>query len=164
VLGQEATFGQRCYIQRSIMERTMKLWQKQGFAVAVILIPMVSAGLTRHPIWALYWIFGICCVGLAVGIGMAFFRLIDNVSGKNRLGEARVIAKRIIPAHKEMQGKFLVNVPEQEVLDLSVDGQSVTYVAAPWLMERSLIDAVIPVQYVAGRWSKKITIKKYMYL
>jgi uncharacterized membrane protein YfcA len=51
----------------------MAPWTTRVFAVLVILITLVpglAIRMMNHPIWALYWILGVCIVGLAVGVAL----------------------------------------------------------------------------------------------
>jgi hypothetical protein len=43
---------------------------KRVFVMLAVLSPVVAVGLAKHPMWVLYWIFGVCSAGLAVGVVM----------------------------------------------------------------------------------------------
>ncbi|MGF6761447.1 hypothetical protein P3T24_001760 [Paraburkholderia sp. GAS33] len=101
-------------------------------------------------------------------IGSLIFLIVNYAGVKVQTAEAKVLAKRIVPAHWEWQGRgrftTYAYVAEYEILDLNVNGQDMTYRPTPWIMERTIANTTEPVQFVAGRLNGKVQIKKFKYL
>jgi hypothetical protein len=94
---------------------------------------------------------------------------IANLGGvKTQTGRATVIAKRTVPAHWEWQsrGRFLTRafVAEYEILDLNINGRTITYRPIPWIMDRTTANTTEPVQFKAARFNSKVQIIKFKYL
>jgi hypothetical protein len=89
----------------------------------------------------------VAMVYLALGIALLrfIFWVANYAAVKPVNGVATVIKRRIIGAHKEWQGRYIVIVPESKVLDLSVHGQNVTFIPAEWIYERSIEEEEVPV-------------------
>ena len=83
---------------------------------------------------------------------------------KRSVGTATVVAKRTISAHRELQGRFPVNVPEQYVVDLDVKGQKVTYTPPKWTFDETVAAANEPVEYLVGRIDGAVRITRFKHL
>ncbi|WP_343674280.1 hypothetical protein [Paraburkholderia heleia] len=101
-------------------------------------------------------------------ISKALFEIANFAGVKARTGMATVVAKRIVPGHWGWQsrGRFLTYayVPEYEILDLIVNGRTMTYRPIPWIMERTTANTTEPVQFKAARFNSKVQIIKFKYL
>ena len=110
--------------------------------------------------------FAILIVYAALGIIMLriLFNIANYISVGGVDGVATVLSKRIVAAHREWHGKFVVNVPECKVLDLSVCGKSVTFALAEWIYERISENTSVPITYRKGRLNGKVIIDRVLYL
>ncbi|HGL4260404.1 hypothetical protein [Burkholderia dolosa] len=101
-------------------------------------------------------------------IAKTLFDIANFAGVKTQTGTAKIVEKRIVPAHWEWQsrGGYLTRayVKEYEVLDLVIAGQKIAYRPIPWIMERTAANTTEPVQFKAGRFNSKIEIKKFKYL
>ncbi|TCK84275.1 hypothetical protein B0G74_9102 [Paraburkholderia sp. BL9I2N2] len=101
-------------------------------------------------------------------IAKALFEIANFAGVKAQTGSAAVIAKRAVPAHWEWQsrGRFLtrIYVKEYEILDLIINGRTMTYRPIPWIMERTTSNTTEPVQFKAARFNNKVQIIKFKYL
>lgn len=101
-------------------------------------------------------------------ITKALFEIANFAGVRAQTGMATVVAKRTVPAHWEWQsrGRFLTYtyVTEYEILDLIVNGRTMTYRPIPWIMERTTANTTEPVQFKAARFNGKVQIMKFKYL
>jgi len=96
------------------------------------------------------------------------FRILFNIANYVAVGRAEgvatVLSKRTIAAHREWQGKFIVNVPEQKVLNLMINDQNVPFAPAEWIYDRSNKNSLIHVIFRKGRLNGKIIVDRVVYL
>ncbi|RKE24338.1 hypothetical protein B0G76_8220 [Paraburkholderia sp. BL23I1N1] len=101
-------------------------------------------------------------------IAKGLFEIVNFAGVKTQTGIAKVLAKRIVPAHWEWQtrGRYLtrVYVEEYEILDLVINGRKMAYRPIPWIMERTTGNTTEPVQFKAARFNSKVQITKFKYL
>ena len=110
-----------------------------GIVVALVYIAIVAALLRL-----------LFCIGNYISV-----KPIDDV--------AVIVRKRTVAAHKEWQGRYMVNVPESKVLDLVVRGKKVTFIPPEWIYQRAAKDAFLPVRFRKGRLNGRIIVDRVMY-
>lgn len=127
---------------------------------AFVLLPM---NLMHRGTWG-----GILGIGLlAIYAILAFivlkvvYRMVNCWHVERRVGTAVVVAKRTISAHRELQGRFSVNVPEQYVVDLNIKGQKITYTPPKWIFDETAAEANEPVEFSVGRIDGKIRVTRF---
>lgn len=130
-------------------------------ALALLPIDLMHRGIGGGIVACL--VFAVYAVILWV-VGISIFQMVNYTSVPKQTGTAVVLAKRIIPRHRELQGRALVTVPEYEVLDVQVNGQLLVHRPLPWILERVTAHTDEPVEFVAGRLNGKIRITKFKYL
>lgn len=101
---------------------------------------------------------------LVIAIAMAIYQLTNSIGVTVQTGTADVVAKRTVPAHYSFTGRTVEFVKDYEILDLRIDGQTVSDRPVPWILERATAGTQEPVQYVAGRFNGKIQVGKFKYL
>ncbi|MCP3710129.1 hypothetical protein M3I54_24710 [Paraburkholderia sp. CNPSo 3274] len=83
-------------------------------------------------------------------------RMVNLFATRKRRTTGQVLRKYSIAEHREWQGKALVTVPEQRMLDISVDGLSFSPVQ--WKFDRVSEGEDIDVVIKVGRVDRKFQI------
>ncbi|WP_233868805.1 hypothetical protein [Paraburkholderia adhaesiva] len=82
-----------------------------------------------------------------------------NFSGtEQRKRTGKVLRKYSTPEYREWQGKALVTIPEQRMLDISVDGENLSFAPVEWKYERVSEGDEIDVIIKVGRIDRKFQI------
>lgn len=104
----------------------------------------------------------VAIVYMALGAALlrVLFQVVNSIAVTPIEDVAMLVNKRTIAAHKEWQGRYMVNVPEIKVLDLTVRGENVKFIAAEWIYERAVENAPLAVRFRRGRVNKKIIVDR----
>lgn len=113
------------------------LWNKgAGAAALAVVLVMIYA--------ALLFIFG-----------RIFYR-VSNIAHRPLMkGPAQVEAAKIIAAHHELQGRYLVNVQDRYILDLRISGKLTSCEVPKSIFDSISSEPVVVVEYIVGRFDGK---------
>ena len=89
---------------------------------------------------------------------MVIRRMVNLLGAKKLKRTGRVLRKYSIPERREWQGKALVTIPEQRILDISVDGENLSFSPIQWKYDRVIEGEEVEVVVKVGRMDKKFQI------
>lgn len=94
-------------------------------------------------------------VALLLVFGRIFYRAANIACLPLIKGSAQVEAAKVIAAHHELQGRYLVNVQDRYILDLRISGNLASCEVSKSVFNSVSSEPVVVAEYVIGRFDGK---------
>ncbi|QJP72916.1 hypothetical protein [Burkholderia glumae] len=104
---------------------------------------------------ALAIVFFMIYTALLFIFGRIFYGISNVVHRPLMKGPVQVEAVKIIAAHRELQGRYLVNVPDRYILDLRISGKLTSCEVPKSIFDSTSSESVVVVEYIVGRFDGK---------